>query len=430
MVLWSDGSRVRAAFRLNGGPFLAGHVVPGVRFLDARRTGVLPLITPTGEAMVTWPGDLTSTLVAHAPRGGPFYAPQRAPAPNGFGALAFSPDGHGAILVPAARGLSVALGEPDGRWGAPQRLATERVRNSRVAVGDDGGVVVAWTASGGCAPQLPHTVVPQCQFLRVAMRPPGGSFGPNITLEAAQGYVGPPQPVVDAAGRPVVIWRHVIARVDATLLAPGTFFGGFAAPATLPGTDHPTTDACPPANAMGAAPDPRVVAVRPRPDGGAFALIDRDEGCGPLLSEIPLGPDGTAGTATRLTAAPLAPKLGMDLIGLGGRTPALVTRTAAGAVAVARTAPRSPWRCPRTRGVARRRCCAMAGSSSRSRAPAARAPTSPRRSWWRPTRRPPSAGGLSHCGDPSPAMIDRTGRAVFVARRNGDLVGWATAPMG
>ena len=37
---------------------------------------------------------------------------------------------------------------------------------------------------------------------------------------------------------------------------------------------------------------------------------------------------------------------------------------------------------------------------------------------------------LSHCGDPSPAMIDRNGRAVFVARRNGDLVGWATAPIG
>jgi hypothetical protein len=86
-------------------------------------------------------------------------------------------------------------------------------------------------------------------------------------------------------------------------------------------------------------------------------LIDRDEGCGPLLSEVPLGPDGTAGTATRLTAAPLAPKLGMDLIGLGGHTPALVTRTAAGAVAVARTAPD--------------------GSASKRRR-------------------------LSHCGDPSP----------------------------
>ena len=56
MVLWSDGERVRASFRLNGGPFLAGHVVPGLHSLDVRRSGVRPLITPTGEAMVTWSG--------------------------------------------------------------------------------------------------------------------------------------------------------------------------------------------------------------------------------------------------------------------------------------------------------------------------------------------------------------------------------------
>ena len=436
MILWSDGERVRASFRLNGGPFLAGHVVPGLHSLDVRRSGVRPLITPTGEAMVTWSGDLAGTLVAHAPRGGPFYAPQRAPAASGFGALAFSPDGHGAILVRPTRGLSVALGEPDGRWGAPQQLATERVRNSRVAVGDDGGVVVAWTASGDCGPRLPHTAVPQCQSLRVAVRPPGGSFGPNIALEATQGYVGPPQPMVDAAGRPVVIWRHLIAGVDATLLARGTFFGGFAAPATLPGTDRPTTDACPPPNALGTAPDPLVMAVRARPDGGAFALIDRDEGCGPLLSEIPLGPDGTAGTATRLTAAPLAPKLGMDLIGLGGRTPALVTRTAAGVVAVARTTPDAPFAAPiavalpahARRGpttvlrdgrvvVAFSRACRPGAHVAEAVVVAPDGSASKRRR-------------LSHCGDPSPAMIDRNGRAVFVARRSGDLVGWATAPIG
>ena len=192
MVLWSDGERVRASFRLNGGPFLAGHVVPGLHSLDVRRSGVRPLITPTGEAMVTWPGDLAATLVAHAPRGGPFYAPQRAPASSGFGALAFSPDGHGAILVRPTRGLSVALGEPDGRWGAPQQLATERVRNSRVAVGDDGGVVVAWTASGDCGPRLRRT-------------PPYPSASPCASPcarpEAASGRTSPLRPRRATSGR-------------------------------------------------------------------------------------------------------------------------------------------------------------------------------------------------------------------------------------
>ena len=37
---------------------------------------------------------------------------------------------------------------------------------------------------------------------------------------------------------------------------------------------------------------------------------------------------------------------------------------------------------------------------------------------------------LSRCGDPSPVQVDRTGRAVFVGTRDGDLVGWATAPVG
>ena len=178
------------------------------------------------------------------------------------------------------------------------------------------------------------------------------------------------------------------------------------------------------------------MAVRARPDGGAFVLIDRDEGCGPLLSEVPLGPDGTAGTATRLTAAPLAPKLGMDLIGLGGRTPALVTRTAAGAVAVARTAPDAPFAASiavalpahARRGpttvlrdgrvvVAFSRACRPGAHVAEAVVVAPDGSASKRRR-------------LSHCGDPSPAMIDRNGRAVFVARRNGDLVGWATAPIG
>ena len=179
-----------------------------------------------------------------------------------------------------------------------------------------------------------------------------------------------------------------------------------------------------------------MVAVRARPDGGAFVLIDRDEGCGPLLSEVPLGPDGTAGTATRLTAAPLAPKLGMDLIGLGGRTPALVTRTAAGAVAVARTAPDAPFAAP----------IAVALPAHARRRPDDGAARRPGRRRLLPACRPgahvaeavvvaPDGSAskrrrLSHCGDPSPAMIDRNGRAVFVARRNGDLVGWATAPIG
>jgi hypothetical protein len=437
-VLWSDGRHVRASFRLNGGRFFVGHVVPGLPSLDSRFAGVRSLMTTSGDAVAVWPapGDRSRSLVAHAPRGGPFGAPQAAPAPVGFGTLAFSPDGHGAVLSGPRPGLSVALGEPDGRWGGPQRLATESVIFPRVAVGDDGGVVVAWNARGACGPAPAHTVAGFCQFLRVAMRPPGGVFAPTITLEASGAYVGPPQVLVDAAGRPVVIWRHVLADANATVLARGTFTGGFAPPATLPGTDRPTADACPPPNGLGYAPDPRVVAVRARPDGGAFVLIDRDEGCGPLLSEVPLAPDGTAEAPVRLTAAPLAPKLGIDFLGFGGRTPALVTRTAAGAVAVARTAPEAPFAAPIAVALpvrARRGPTAVLRGGrvvvafSRPCRPGSHVSeavvVAPGGTASKPVR-------LSRCGDPSPVQVDRTGRAVFVARRGGDLVAWASAPIG
>jgi hypothetical protein len=81
MVLWSDGTRVRAAFRLNGGPFFRAHAVPGVRSLDARRGGGRPLLTTSGNAIVAWPAE-KRMLIATAARGGRFAVPQAAPLPR------------------------------------------------------------------------------------------------------------------------------------------------------------------------------------------------------------------------------------------------------------------------------------------------------------------------------------------------------------
>jgi hypothetical protein len=118
MVMWSDGHRVRASFRLNGGPFFAPHAVPGLHPETTNLAGVRPLITTTGNAVVAWPaGDGSTTLVAPAPRGGPFGVPQIAPGRIAFGSstLAFSPDRHGAMLKGSSRaGVAAALGEPDG----------------------------------------------------------------------------------------------------------------------------------------------------------------------------------------------------------------------------------------------------------------------------------------------------------------------------
>ena len=449
MVTWSDGRRVRASFRLNGGRFGAAHAVPGLRSAKADLTGAMPLMASGAGARIAWAvsADATSLLVATAQRGGPFAAPQavRAPAGSGLdrwqlsGPVVVGPDGHAAIVARSRRALAALLGDADGHWRAPQTLPASQVAFARIAVGGGGGAVLAWSARGPCGPQppgFPPQPVATCEFVRASLRPPGGAFGAPVTLDAGQYHVGPPRPIVDAAGRPGVFWWRSLGQAGAAVLARGRFAVGFGPAVALPGTDRPTADACPPSSGTGAAPEPRVVAVRPRPDGGAFVLVDRDEGCGPLISEVPLAPDGTAGAPVRLTAAPLAPKLGMDFLGLGGRTPALVTRTAAGAVAVARTAPEAPFAAPIAVALPAR---------------ARRGPTAVLRdgrvvvAFSRPCR-PGShvseavvvaPGGtaskpvrLSRCGDPSPVQVDRTGRAVFVARRAGDLVAWATAPIG
>jgi hypothetical protein len=328
-------------------------------------------------------------------------------------------------------GVSVALGEPDGRWGGPQRLTTDGA-DFRVAVGDGGGVVVAWTAHGTCGQPPPHTVAPHCEFVRVAIRPAGGGFAPAVVLDAGPYHVGSIQTLIDAAGRPVVAWRRTLGRVSGAVLARGSFTGGFAPAAALPGTDRPVGDPCPPHT----APEPRVVAVRPRPDGGAFVLIDRDEGCGPLLNEVSVAPDGSAAPPTRLTAAPLARSHGADLLGLGGRTPAIVTRTEAGAMAMARTAPDAAFAAPvavtlpagARRGptavlpdgrvvIAFTRACRAGLHVPEAVAIATTGAAS------MPVR-------VGRCADPAPVTVDRTGRVVFVGHRGGDLVGWASAPVG
>lgn len=208
VALWPDGSRVRASFRLNGGRFFAPHAVPGLHSLDTRLGGVRPLMTTAGRAVVSWPVDRGARmLVAPAGRGGPFAAPQAAPTPRGPDDMVFSPDGHGAVLTGAGAGFSVVLGEPDGRWGAPQRLAT-RGTFPGVAVTDGGAVIVAWDDRDACSPRPPHVAAPQCEFVRVAVRPAGGVFGPPVALDAGPYHVGPPHPAIDAAGRPLVFWRR------------------------------------------------------------------------------------------------------------------------------------------------------------------------------------------------------------------------------
>jgi hypothetical protein len=275
-------------------------------------------------------------------------------------------------------------------------------------------------------------VSPPCQGVRAALRPPGGAFGPTVTLDASQSALGPVQASIDASGRPFVTWRSSLGGVDAIQLARGSFTRGLGPPVALPGTGRPATDACPPAAYV---PEPSVVAVRPRPDGSAFVLIKRDEGCGPLISEVALAPDGSVGPPVRLTAAPLA-EGGLEQLGLGGRTPALVTRTAAGAVAVARTAPDAPFAAP----------IAVALPAGARRGPTAVLPDGRVVLTFTRACRPgahvaeavvvTAAGAASkpvrvgRCGDPSPATVDRTGRVVFVGHRGGDLVGWASAPVG
>jgi hypothetical protein len=446
LLAWTDGRRVRASIRPDGGTFSRPRTVPGLRDAIADDSLTEPFFGPGGRLLWGWrpgggEGETSRMLVATAP-GAPVQTLATDPSSVALGPLSqeadIGPDGHAALALVSGAGLDVWLAGPDGRFGAPQRLAG--AGRPVVRVGRGGATLVAWTARTACA----GDPAASCEAVQAAVRPAGGAFGAPITLDeqSTRGSLSQLRAVVSSTG-PVVWWRRrAPATTDSAIVLARGSFAGLGAGVVLPGTGEPQTDGrCPPgppgASRIGHA-QPQVAAVRSGATGGLLAMLSRDEGCGILLDELPIAADGTPGAARRLTPSPLA-RRDRDgdrfaLLDSDGPRPVLVTESVAGKVAVARARCGTPFVAPAPAplpsharlgafGLLRDGGLALAFSRpcGHGRRAADVVIRSVRGAWLAPVR-------VNRCGDPEPVLVDSTGRAVFV-QSGGGLSTWSSAPV-
>jgi hypothetical protein len=126
----------------------------------------------------------------------------------GHGALAAAwQDGYGRIVAVAR--------DPGGMVSAPQQLSPadgKGVNGPQVAVGADGGTLVAWLGV------LEHA---GRGLVYAAYRPPGGTFGVARALTRTPATY-PPSVAMSAAGRAVITWRRM-RRTEAVSVEHGRF---------------------------------------------------------------------------------------------------------------------------------------------------------------------------------------------------------------
>jgi hypothetical protein len=446
LLAWTDGRRVRASVRPDGGRFSTPRTIPGLQEAIANDSLTEPFVGPGGRMLWGWrpgpgEGDTSRMLIATAP-GAPVQTLATDPASVALGPLSqeadIGPDGHAALALVSAGGVAVALAGPDGRFAAPRRVGSVGV--PVVRVGRGGATLVAWIAHGPCSGDPAAT----CDVVQAALRPAGGTFGPPATLDEQPrgGSVSQLRAAVTSAG-PAVWWRRQApgAADSAIVLARGSF-AGLGVGVALPGTGEPRTDGrCPPGPpgpvTIGHA-SPALAVVRAGPAGGLLALLSRDEGCGVLLDELAIAADGTPVALRRLTRTPLGRRDSegdrFTVLDGDGPRPALITVDRSGDVAVARTRRAAPFAAPsraplpahaRLGAFALLRDGALALAFTHVCAPADHtadvAVRTARGRWLAPVR-------VSRCGQPEPVAIDTTGRAVFV-RAAGGLSAWSSAPV-
>ncbi len=99
-----------------------------------------------------------------------------------------------------------------------------------LAMSPSGAAVIVWTASEGA------------DEVRYAFRPPGGNFGPSLSIPEPEGPLAP-SVAMDPEGRAVVIWSYLNNPVYVTRWAAAPAGGPFGPPFTVaPGRDASPTD--------------------------------------------------------------------------------------------------------------------------------------------------------------------------------------------
>jgi hypothetical protein len=213
---------------------------------------------------------------------------------------AAQPSGAGVIATPVEGGISVALREPGGGWGAPVTVALPaetQVSGLGVAVSERGDAVVAWReqrfSSDG-----------EANFIRAVRRAPGGAPGAPETLATGAGGAASDSVVagIGADGGAVVLWTQrtgdsLRSDTTATLVSSAAPGAGFAAPQRLGVTaSTPALAVAPDGRALATLWDSAGVRVAERLPGGAFGPPRLVGGGGDEHGAVALAlrPDGAA----------------------------------------------------------------------------------------------------------------------------------------
>ncbi len=203
---------------------------------------------------------------------------------------AAQPGGAGVVAMPTTSGgrsgVWVALRDPGGSFGAPERLTARRgatIFDLAVAVSERGDAVVAWTEI-----ELDARAARIGSRVRIARRLAGGRLGAPQELAARRGAVVFPRVNVGigVAGEAVAAWTSGpdrsssgLAEVDAAIAPPGGAFGA--------------------ARRLGASELPGAPALAVAPDGRALAAF----ASGPGLRVAERAPGAGFGAATLVPGA-------------------------------------------------------------------------------------------------------------------------------
>jgi hypothetical protein len=204
---------------------------------------------PTGEAFVTWAGDIDSPLpvsVATRPAGGRFGAPERVGGSSVYATIALGARGHATLgwRAPPPRHEFLTTGRaPAGPFGPPVTVEalgatdTEHPGDAATAVDALGTTTYAWRVT------LIHDNGSRREDrIRVVRRAADGGFSPVQEIGSWRN-IGHPALIVDRAGIALLAWQAVdhgedprASRVTYATAPPGQEFG---APRVLSGPAGP-----------------------------------------------------------------------------------------------------------------------------------------------------------------------------------------------
>lgn len=227
LVVWhrADASggcclRVQAIARAADDDFGSGQLVQTLSEPGQNASRPRIAVAPDGEATVVWTRNDGANLrvqaaarSAAAAAGTPGFLPPVDLSAAGEEAMsphaAIDPGGNAVAVWTRHDGVvdrvQAAARPRGGSFGPPQTISAAGSESSQphVALGPEGEALAVWQTEGGTSSRI-----------QAAIRPPGGGFGPDESISAANQSASGPRVVRDSAGNAAAVWSRFEASGD------------------------------------------------------------------------------------------------------------------------------------------------------------------------------------------------------------------------